>query len=210
MTFCKLNVTLLFFSISYSEIHGIKERNAFVSTIQKAQMLILRMFLLKPNYVVLNIIRELLSGTGLSGKAWIWTCVLLDWGFIKRLVSNFEKWVQHKYNYKVSVLTCVSEVWGWMRRCRFIWEIRASLGPLFITSTQCHCYYLHHHHHHASYFKRIRKNKRTYDYTISQRKFQFGIFLQKSLFRMLFCSSYRNEKEHDSEQRFWYQPLRQF
>lgn len=147
-----------FFAISYSEIHGIKERNAFVSTIQKAQMLILRMFLLKPNYVVLNIIRELLSGTGLSGKAWIWTCVLLDWGFIKRLVSNFEKWVQHKYNYKVSVLTCVSEVWGWMRRCRFIWEIRASSGPLFITPTQCH-YYLHHHHHHASYFKRIRKNR---------------------------------------------------
>lgn len=108
-TFFKLNVNLLIFPISCSEIHGIEERNEFVSTIWTAQMLILRMFLLKPNYVVLNILRELPSGTGLSGKAWLWTCVLLDWGFAKRLVSDFKKWVQHKYNYEVSVLTCI---WG--------------------------------------------------------------------------------------------------
>lgn len=86
MTFCKLNVNLLIFAISCSEIHSIKERNVFVSTIQAAQMLILRMFLLKPNCVVLNKVRELFSGTGLSGIAWIWTCVLWDWGFAKRLV----------------------------------------------------------------------------------------------------------------------------
>ena len=51
MTFRKLNMNLLIFVISCSEIHGIKEGNVFVNMIQAAQMLISRMFLLKPNYV---------------------------------------------------------------------------------------------------------------------------------------------------------------
>lgn len=51
-TFCKLNMNLLIFVISCSEICGVKEGNAFVNMIQTAQMLIPRMFLLKPNYVV--------------------------------------------------------------------------------------------------------------------------------------------------------------
>lgn len=50
MTFCKDE--LLIPVISCSEIHGIKERNAFVNMIPTAQMLIPKTFLLKPNYVV--------------------------------------------------------------------------------------------------------------------------------------------------------------
>lgn len=52
MTFSKLNMDLLIFVISCSEIQGIKEGNAFVSMIQTVHMLIPRMFLLKTNHVV--------------------------------------------------------------------------------------------------------------------------------------------------------------